>query len=560
MGQAKLAWLRPYIRRHRGALLAVMALAAVTSVLAAAQPYLSKLIIDDGLIGKHFDALVELCAAIVVLASCGFALGALNRLLYVRLSGKILFAIREDVYAHILTLPPRFFRVRPVGDIVTRLDGDVAEIQRFSTDAVLAVVNGVLLLIFSAVIMTLMSVRLTVAAACILPLHLLLRHRARRHVSDSTREVRESRGVITHFLFETLGAAKAVQSAGAERWERDRLGSLNRGLLHRLVRQQLVGYTIGALSGVLSHLTTAVVFILGGWQVIHGSLTVGTLVAFTAYLARGTGSATSLMGLYTGYQRAEVSLKRVQELRDAEPMRPRGGGSRVLEARSAPIRFQDVSFRYPDAGQMLFERLTLEVAPGSKVVLFGESGVGKSTLVELLRGFAEPTAGAILLDGVDLSDYELHSVRRRIPVLETEPVLFRGSILDNLRYGNFDAPADQVKEVAGRTGVESFVVALPDGYATELGLRGMGLSTGQRQRIAVARALLGSPFALVLDEATSNLDAASVGFMHELIDRHFEQRTRIVITHTPNSVPRADRILELRDGSVHECGGARAYA
>ncbi len=560
MGLAKLEWLRPYIRRHRGSLLAVMALAAATAMLAVAQPYLSKLIIDDGLIGRHFDVLIELCAAIVLLASCGFALGALNRLLYVRLSGKILFAIREDVYAHILTLPPRFFRVRPVGDIVTRLDGDVAEIQRFSTDSVLAVVNGVLLLIFSAAIMIYMSVSLTVAAACILPLHLFLRHRARQHVSDSTREVRESRAVITNFLIETLGAAKAVQSAGAERWERDRLGSLNKGLLHRIVRQQLVGYTIGALSGVLSHLTTAVVFILGGWQVIHGSLTVGTLVAFTAYLARGTGSATSLMGLYTAYQRAEVSLNRVQELREAEPMRPRGGGSRVLGDRSAPMQFQNVSFRYPDAGQMLFEHLTLEIVPGSKVVLFGESGIGKSTLVELLRGFAEPASGAILLDCVDLSEYDLHSVRNRIPVLETEPVLFRGSVLDNLRYGNFDASADRVMEAAKRTGVESFVFALPDGYATELGFRGAGLSTGQRQRIAVARALLGSPFALVLDEATSNLDAASVGFMHELIDGHFGERTRIVITHNPHSVPRADRILELRDGSVHECGGAGAYA
>lgn len=560
MGLVKLEWLRPYIRRHRGSLLAVMALAAATAMLAVAQPYLSKLIIDDGLIGRHFDVLIELCAAIVLLASCGFALGALNRLLYVRLSGKILFAIREDVYAHILTLPPRFFRVRPVGDIVTRLDGDVAEIQRFSTDSVLAVVNGVLLLIFSAAIMIYMSVSLTVAAACILPLHLFLRHRARQHVSDSTREVRESRAVITNFLIETLGAAKAVQSAGAERWERDRLGSLNKGLLHRIVRQQLVGYTIGALSGVLSHLTTAVVFILGGWQVIHGSLTVGTLVAFTAYLARGTGSATSLMGLYTAYQRAEVSLNRVQELREAEPMRPRGGGSRVLGDRSAPMQFQNVSFRYPDAGQMLFEHLTLEIVPGSKVVLFGESGIGKSTLVELLRGFAEPASGAILLDCVDLSEYDLHSVRNRIPVLETEPVLFRGSVLDNLRYGNFDASTDRVMEAAKRTGVESFVFALPDGYATELGFRGAGLSTGQRQRIAVARALLGSPFALVLDEATSNLDAASVGFMHELIDGHFGERTRIVITHNPHSVPRADRILELRDGSVHECGGAGAYA
>jgi ATP-binding cassette, subfamily B, bacterial len=556
----ELAWVWPYIRRRWRSILGVMALAAITSALSAAQPYLSKLVIDGSLIGRHFGLLVELCATIVALAACGFALGALNRLLYVRLSGKILFAIREDVYAHILKLPPRFFRVRPVGDIVTRLDGDVAEIQRFSTDSALAVVNAVLLLIFSVAIMATMSLDLTVVAACMLPLQLILRYRARRHVAQSTRDVREYRGGITHFLVETLGAAKAVQSAGAEHWEHDRLATLNEGLLRRLVREQLVGYTVGALSGVLSHLTTAVVFIFGGWQVIHGSLSVGTLVAFTAYMARGTGSATSLMGLYTAYQRAGVSLKRVQELRDAEPMRARSGGSRTLDAHSGPICFRNVSFRYPAGERVLFDELTLDIASGSKVVLFGESGVGKSTLVDLLRGFAELEAGQILLDAVDLSDYDLRAVRRRIPVLETDPVLFLGSILDNLRYGNFDAPIDRVFEVARQTGVEPFVLALPEGYATELGSRGAGLSTGQRQRIAVARALLGSPFALVLDEATSNLDAAAVQAMHGLIDRYLGQRTRLVITHSPDAVPRADRVLELRDGRIIERARARAYA
>ncbi|MGH8268418.1 MAG: ABC transporter ATP-binding protein [Steroidobacteraceae bacterium] len=553
-------WLWPYVRRQWGAIVAVMTLAALTSALAAAQPYLSKLIIDGGLIGRHFHLLVVLCGAVVALAACGFALGALNRLLYVRLSSKVLFAIREDVYSHILTLPPRFFRVRPVGDLVARLDGDVAEIQRFSTDSMLALVNGVLLLLFSAAIMVAMSPALTLIAAGTLPFHLLVRHRARRQVADSTREVRESRGAITDFLVETLGAAKAVQSSGAEHFERERLEKLNQGLLRRVIRQQLVGYAVGAFTSLLSHMTTAIVFIAGGWEVIHGSLTVGTLVAFTAYLTRGTGSAASLMGLYTAYQRAGVSLKRVQELRDVEPMRTPGHGARTLPASAGAIRLQHLSFRYAEGARAVLENLDLEIEAGSKVVLFGDSGAGKSTLVDLLRGFAEPVAGRIMLDGLDLREYDIRSVRRRIPVLETDPVLFRGTIIGNLRYGNFDVPTEQVLEAARHTDVERFVLALPQEYATELGARGAGLSTGQRQRIAVARALLGAPFALVLDEATSNLDAAAVRSMHELIDRTFGRCTRIVITHAPQAVPRADRVLELCDGRIIERPRASAHA
>lgn len=546
-------WLLPYVRRHSGPLLGVIGLAAVTSALAAAQPYLSKLVIDEGLIGRHFAALVTWCLTIVALASCGFAVGAVNRWQYVRVSGRILFELREDVYAHLLRLPPGFFRSRPVGDLVTRLDGDVAEIQRFSVDSLLAIVNAVLLLVFAAAVMVGMSPKLTLVAAGTLPLHLLLRHWARSYVADSTRAVREGRAEVTEFLVETLGMAKAVQGAGAEERERERLAGLNRGLLHRLIRQQLVGYAVGSLSSVLSHVTTAVVFIFGGWQVIQGSLSIGTLVAFTGYLARGTGSATSLMGLYTAYQRVGVSLKRVGELFEAEPMRPRQRPHKALAA-DAPghIRFDGVSFRYPGAGGALLDHLTLDFAPAEKVVLYGESGAGKSTLLDLLRGFLEPQPGRILIDSVALSDYDIREVRRRLPVLETDPALFRGTVLENLRYGNFDAPMDRVLEVARQTGVEPFVSCLPRGYDTELGARGAGLSTGQRQRIAVARALLGRPMALVLDEATSNLDAAAAEAMHDLIDRHFPLRTRIVITHAPHTVPRADRILELRRGRIIE--------
>ena len=546
---ASFRWLWPYVRPHRFTLLGVGLLAALISALATALPYLSKHIIDDGLIGRRFGLLVALCGVVVVLAAIGFGLGALNRLQYVRMSGRILFALREDVYAHLLKLSPEFFRSRPVGDLVTRLDGDVAEVQRFSTDTLLAFVNGVLLLVATGAIMAVMSWKLALVAACALPVHLWLRHRAGPYIAGTTRSVREQSGRITQFLVETLGSAKAVQGAAAERWESGRLVDLNRSYLSRLVSQQLAGYTVGGISSLLSHLTTAAVFIVGGYYVMQGSLTVGTLVAFTAYLTRTTGSAVSLMNLYTAYQRAAVSLQRVRELLDAPAAQSSHEGERRMTV-PADVAFEGVTYQPPGAERPVLEGLRLEGAAGAKIVVFGDSGSGKSTLADLLRRFAEPQEGRVSIGGREVSEYSLELLRRHVTVLETKPAVFRGSLSYNLRYGHFEASEAEVREAARRAGVDSFVEVLPQGYDTEIGSGGVGLSTGQLQRIAISRALLGNPVVLVLDEATSNLDAVATRAMHDLIDRHFAECTRIVITHAPHAVPRADALYELCEGRL----------
>ncbi len=549
----RLDWLKPYVRREAGGIAGVAALAVVGSLLASTLPYLSKLIIDEGLLGRDFHRLTQLCLAVVGLAAAGVLLGAGNRWLYVRVSARILFAMREDVYAQLLRQPPAFFRGRPLGDLVTRLDGDVAEVQRFSTDTLLALVNGTLLLLASAGIMLSMSLELSLVAAALLPLQLLLRERTRRLVQDSTRAVREQTSRLAQFLVETLGAAKAVQSAVAEDHERRRLKDLNQRLLACLMRQQMTSYAIGGGVGLLSHVATAAVFIFGGWRVLHGQLSVGTLIAFTAYLARSVGSATSLMGLYTAWQRAGVSLARLHELLDA--CAGTAGGERLLPADTpGEIVLAGLRFGYP-GGPLLLRQLDCRIPAGSKVVISGASGVGKSTLIDLLRGFAGPYSGSIRIDGHEVRELETRTLRRRVAVVEAEPVLFRGTILENVRYGSFDAPEEAVLEAARRTGLEQLAADLPAGLATELGAGGAGLSTGQRQRVAIARALLARPVVLVLDEATSHLDAEAIRAMHELIDHHLGSCTRLVITHGPAAVPRAQACLELRDGILREVHG-----
>ncbi|MDE2296106.1 MAG: ABC transporter ATP-binding protein, partial [Gammaproteobacteria bacterium] len=314
MRSRALRWLWPYLRPRLPALAGVAALAVVASLLSIALPYLTKEIVDQGLLAHDFHRLAQLCSAILALAAAGFAIGALNRWLYVRVSADVLFALREDLYAHLVSLPPALQRRRAVGDLVTRLDGDVAEIQRFGTDTVLAFVNGALALGATAAIMVYMSWRLALIAAAALPLQLALRHLARPWITARTRAVREQTSAIAQFLYETLAATKAIQGYGAEPHESARLARLNRAYLGRLLAQQMLNFTIGGISNLLSHGATAAVFLVGGYRVIHGETSVGTLVAFVAYMARGTGSAVSLLNLVTAYQRARVSLDRVREL------------------------------------------------------------------------------------------------------------------------------------------------------------------------------------------------------------------------------------------------------
>jgi ATP-binding cassette subfamily B protein len=554
---ARWRWLWPYIRRELPTLAWVLATAALASLLSIALPLFSKQIVDRGLIARDFPVLLELCGAVVILAMVSFAVGGLNRWLYVRASGRILFSLREDVYGHLLALPPEFFRQRAAGDLVTRLDGDVAEIQRFSTDTLLVFINGTLLLVATAAIMIALCWPLALIAGAVLPVQLALRHRVRPLLAERTKLVREQASGIAHFLFETLSAVKAVQSLTAEAWERARLNQLNRDYLGRLLSLQLLSYSLGGLSGLLSHAATAAVFMYGGYRVIGGTLTIGTLIAFVAYMARSTGSAMSLLNLYTAYQRAAVSLDRVEELLHAE--RAIDGGHAALGSQpgvrgNGAITLERVSLGATTHGRCLLEDCTLDIPAGAKVVIAGNSGVGKSTLVDALTRFVPLDDGRILLDGTDIAALAPGELRRQICVLTSEPAIFRGSVLDNLRYGSFDCGETEVRKAAGRAGLDTVVATLPNGYASLIGSGGQGISTGQRQRIAIARALLRDPLVLVLDEALAPLDLAAALELHALLDEAFAGRTRIVISHSPERVPRADLCLELSQGKLFPRG------
>ncbi len=548
-GIRQLLW--PHVRPQLGLLSLALLLGLMIAALSAAQPLLTRIVIDQGLIGRQFPRLVGACLGMLGLALAGFALGGLHRVIYVRASGRALFSLRGAVYAHLLRVSPRRLARVPVGDMVSRLDGDIAEVQRFGTDAAPSLISSLLTLIAVGAVMLGLSWRLTLLIAALLPLQLIVRHHARPRIEASTRALREAASRLSGFLVETLSGARQVQAAAAEEIEGQRLAGLGHLYLVRVLRQQMVIYATGSFAGLLGHLATAGVFVLGGWYVLQGQLSVGTLVAFVAYLGRSSGSAASIASLYTGYQRARVSLERVEELLDLPCVHESAAAIGLPASALGALRFEALSIGANIDGRPLLDAVTADIPAGCKLVLRGASGAGKSTLADLLRRFVEPESGRILLDGRPLEAYKLSDLRRRVVVVEHSPVLFRGSILDNLRYGHPLVDDAQAIEAARQAQVDEFVSALPEGYATWVGEGGAGLSTGQRQRIAIARAALAEPLIVILDEATSGLDTASARAVHRSLDAAFAKRTRIIITHRADDVEGTDVCWQLEAGRLH---------
>jgi ATP-binding cassette subfamily B protein len=546
-GIRRLLW--PHLKPQRGTLVLAFLLGLLIAGLSAAQPLLTRVVIDQGLIGRQFPRLVGACLGMLALALIGFALGGVHRAIYVRASGRALFSLRGMVYAHLLSVSPRRLARVPVGDLVSRLDGDIAEVQRFGTDAAAAFVSSVLTLVAVGGVMLGLSWRLTVLILALLPCQLVVRHYARPRIEASTRALREAAGRLSGFLVETLSGARSVQAAAAEPLEGRRLAALGDAYLTRALHQQLVAYATGSFAGLLGHVATAATFVLGGWYVLNGRLSVGTLVAFIAYLGRSSGSAASIASLYTGYHRARVSLERVEELLELPSVAESAQAVPLPPDARGALRFEAVSV-FGDGGTPVLDSVSVDIPAGSKVVLRGASGAGKSTLADLLRRFLEPDAGRILLDGRPLDGFMLADLRRRIVVVEHSPVLFRGSILDNLRYGNPDVDEASVLAAARQARVDEFVDALPQGYATPVGEGGSGLSTGQRQRIAIARAVLARPLIVILDEATSGLDTDSARAVHRSMDAAFCERTRLVITHRAGDIEESDLCWRLEAGRL----------
>ncbi|WP_152224295.1 ABC transporter ATP-binding protein [Pseudomonas sp. SCB32] len=537
-------WILPYALPQWPKFALVAVLSLITATAGLAQPYLSQRLIDDGMLKGNFGVVTLCVGAMVALAVVCALLGGVTRCLHNNASSRMLHRMREEMFAHLLALSPAYFSQTRQGDLHARLNADIGELQRFVVDSVFSVMNNGLMLMGAVLMLGYMSSELLAVLLIVLLVNAGFLRVMRSRVELMSQEVRERGTDLAAFFVETLGLVKCIQVFNGQELSTKRLQELHDRQRTSSLRLQLLGYFVGSLPGLVMSVSISMVFLVGAHRIAEGSITLGVLIAFVTYMQRASSPIQALAGLYTGYQRAKVSAVRVRELSAQRPLVQTPPAAVVVVGKGS-IRLEDVHFAYPDSGRAVLRGVTAVIPAGSRVSIKGASGVGKSTLVDLLQRHFDPDSGRILLDAIDLRDQDLKHLRSRVAVVSQNAELFSCSLLENIRFGRPSATDEEVIVAARIAGVEAFSDQLERGLHTSVGQRGSRLSGGQRQRVALARAILLDPIILILDESTSGVDRLMEERILREIDTLFDSRTRIYISHRHVADTPFDQVIDL---------------
>ena len=466
---------------------------------------------------------------------------------------RILADLRNTLFRHLQRLSLGFYERNRAGVIISRLTNDVEALDQLVTDGVTTLVQSTLFLFGTAIILFFLDWRLALATLLVLPLMFVATAIFRVRSARAYRAVRERLGLVTATLAEDISGMRVVQSFRRERANERNFRAVNAH--YREANQETV-----VLNGLyfpfvdfLSALATAIVLGYGGYLVFGGSLMVGTLFTFVLYISNFFDPVQQLSQLYNTFLSAVAALDNIMNVMDEEPEVRDKPDAKDLDRITGHVRWEDVRFGY-GTGPEVLHGIDLDVAAGTTVALVGHTGAGKSTIAKLLARFYDPLEGRITIDGVDLRDVTQESLRRQLGVVPQEGFLFAGTVRDNIAFGSPDASPAEVAAAAQAVGAHDFIMALEDGYETNLQERGTRLSLGQRQLVAFARALLADPRILILDEATSSVDIGTERRIETALRTLLADRTAFVIAHRLSTIRDADLIVVLEHGKVIEQG------
>ena len=546
------SFLRPYRKQALTILLSIVCAA----VCGALPPLFLKRVVDQAIPQRSVALLFLLCGGMALGPLLAGLLGVAQRHLAAFIAERVMFDLRVQLFRHVQRQSLGYFANAKAGEVVSRVLNDVQGVGHMLRENLIKLLqNAVVFAVSTAVIFSL-DWRLALVAFGLLPAFVYPARRVARTRKDLKRRAQARMAEVTGVLMETLSVSGALllKVFGAEKKETKRLKVKAQDLMEISLRHNLVGRWFQMLMKLFEELGPVLVWAAGGWLVVRGNLKLGTIVAFVALLRKLYAPASDLAGVHVDVVTSYAYFDRIFAVLDMEPaIRNAPDAVRLSDVEGA-ITFKHVSFSYAP-NEPLLRDIDLHLAPGERVAIVGPSGAGKSTLAALVPRLYDPVEGAVLIDGHDVRGLRLKSLRAHIGVVTQETYLFHASILDNLRYARPDCRPEDVANAARAAQIHDFITGLPDGYETIVGERGYRLSGGEKQRLAIARALLKDPKILILDEATSSLDATNEALIQDALDRLLAGRTSLIVAHRLATIRKADRIVVLDRGRVVEIGG-----
>jgi ATP-binding cassette, subfamily B, bacterial len=531
-----------------------LVLIIITPVVDTAAILLFKELVDRVLAPKDFSAFPPVAAVFIGITLLVGALGFFGAYLGAWIGEHFLHRMRTRVFAHLHTLSVSFFDRRPLGDLLSRLTGDVAAIESVVLSGVIGLAANVLKIVVFATVLYFLDWRLALASMIAIPVFWAAARIFARRIKVASREVRRRVGSIGVVAEESLGNATLIQAYGREGAEVDRFAAQSIGSVHAELAATRLGALFSPLVDLVHVLGVLTILGVGIWELQAGNITLGGLLAFLVFLSQLYQPVQGLGSLSTSLFGAAAAAERIIELLDEQPSVRAPEHPVPLAQPRGELCLDQVSFGYPGAGAEVLTQISLTMEPGKTTAIVGASGAGKTTLLKLLLRFYDPTAGRITLDGVDLRELDPAALRANIAIVLQETLLLDGTIAENILAGRPDATEQQVIEAAKAADAHGFITALPEGYTTRVGQRGRLLSGGQRQRIAIARAMIRDAPILLLDEPTTSLDADAAQRVLTPLRRLITGRTTIIISHNLLTVTDADQIVYLEHGRITETG------
>jgi ATP-binding cassette subfamily B protein len=537
---------------HTPVLLEAFVCALLLTVLGVGTAYFIQHLVDSVLVRHEERLLNALGVGMVLLLVFRALFGVLRQYLVAHVGRKVDLALIAGYSRHVLSLPLRFFETRRVGEILSRVNDTAKVREAINGTTLTAVVDGTLVLVMLAVLW-LYDVRLALVATAFVPVLLagvMLHHPAARRLSAGAME---GAAQFSAHLVEDVSAVETVKAFGIERARAEEGQTRLVKVVQEIFSLQKLGISLSTVGTLVTALAGVVILWYGGHRVMDGALTIGQLMFFYTLLGYLLGPLERLASVNIKLQEALIAVDRLYQVLDV-PAEAAGDSRKVpFPGVQSALVMQQVSFGYGCRGNVL-DKVNLYVPAGKTIGIVGESGSGKSTLLKLLMGYYQPTAGRILIDGVDMRDFELASLRGRIGLVSQDPFIFNGTLRDNIALARPEATLAEVGQAARAAGLEDFIAGLPERFDTVIGERGANLSGGQRQRLAIARALLRRPDVLIFDEATSHLDTATEQAIQNSLRSELAGKTVVLVTHRLNTVKHADHIYVLHQGRVVEGG------